>query len=90
MAISITATMKWSHYNFEHTSTDMWLRQFNDYEKEAKKLVELDLPIPAYDFVIKAPHAFNMIDARGVISVTERTGYIPRIRDCLPRRCEFP
>lgn len=73
--------VEWSHYNFEHASTDMWFRQFADYEKEAKKLVQLNLPIPAYDFVIKASHAFNMLDARGVISVTERTGYIARIRD---------
>ena len=73
--------VEWSHYNFEHASTDMWFRQFADYEKEAKKLVDVDLPIPAYDFVIKASHAFNMLDARGVISVTERTGYIGRIRD---------
>ena len=50
-------------------------------EKEAKKLLAKGLPIPAYDFIMKASHAFNMLDARGVISVTERTGYIHRIRD---------
>lgn len=73
--------VEWSHYNFEQASTEMWHRHFQDYEKEVKKLVAANLPIPAYDFVIKASHAFNMLDARGVISVTERTGYIARIRD---------
>lgn len=73
--------VEWSHYNFEHASTEMWHRHFQDYEKEAKRLAAANLPIPAYDFVIKASHAFNMLDARGVISVTERTGYIARIRD---------
>src|SRR3989344_124255 len=73
--------VEWSAYNFEYASTEMWKRHFEDYEKEAKQLVFLHLPIPAYDFVIKASHAFNMLDARGVISVTERTGYIARIRD---------
>lgn len=71
----------WSHYNFENASTEMWFRHFDDYEKEAQKLIALNLPIPAYDFVMKASHAFNLLGARGVISVTERAGYIGRIRD---------
>ncbi len=73
--------VEWSHYNFEEATTEMWHRHFQDYEKEAKKLLAKGLPIPAYDFIMKASHAFNMLDARGVISVTERTGYIQRIRD---------
>jgi glycyl-tRNA synthetase len=73
--------VEWSHYNFTKANTDMWLRHFEDYEAEAKKLIQENFPIPAYDFVIKASHAFNLLDARGVISVTERTGYIGRIRD---------
>ena len=72
---------EWSHYNFNKSNADMWFRHFEDYEKEAHRLVSENLPIPAYDFVMKASHAFNMLDARGVISVTERTGYIARIRD---------
>ncbi len=72
---------EWSHYNFEEATTAMWFRHFEDFEKEARQLVQKKLPIPAYDFVIKASHAFNMLDARGVISVTERTGYISRIRE---------
>lgn len=73
--------VEWSHYNFEKASTSMWLRHFEDYEQEAKSLIQEGFPIPAYDFVMKASHAFNLLDARGVISVTERTGYIARIRD---------
>lgn len=73
--------VEWSHYNFEKASTDMWKRHFEDYEKESQKLIAAQLPIPAYDFVMKASHAFNLLDARGTISVTERTGYIGRIRD---------
>lgn len=73
--------IEWSKYNFEKASTEMWLRHFDDFEKEAKNLIQENLPIPAYDFVMKASHAFNILDARGVISVTERTGYIGRIRD---------
>lgn len=73
--------VEWSHYNFEKATIDLWFRHFEDYEKEAQKLIAQDLPIPAYDFVMKASHAFNILDARGAISVTERTGYIARIRD---------
>ena len=73
--------VEWSTYNFEEASTEMWMRHFEDFEKEAKTLIARHLPLPAYDFVMKASHAFNMLNARGVISVTERTGYIARIRD---------
>lgn len=72
---------EFSHYNFEEANTEMWFRHFQDFEVEAQKLIEHKLPLPAYDFVVKASHAFNMLDARGVISVTERTGYITRIRN---------
>lgn len=72
---------EWSAYNFDHASKEMWLRHFQDYENEALRLIERDLPLPAYDFVIKSSHAFNILDARGAISVTERTGYIARIRN---------
>lgn len=72
---------EFSRYNFEEADTDLWFKSFEEYEKEAKKLAAKELPLPAYDFVIKASHAFNMLDARGVISVTERTGYITRVRN---------
>lgn len=71
---------EWSRYNFQESTPDLWLRHFDDFEKEAKQLIAKELPIPAYDFVMKASHAFNMLDARGVISITERTGYMARIR----------
>lgn len=73
--------VEWSAYNFTEASTKMWHQHFEDFEKEAKDLIGKHLPIPAYDFVIKASHAFNMLDARGVISTTERARYIGRIRD---------
>lgn len=72
--------VEWSRYNFEESNAAMWLKHFDDFEKEAKKLISVQLPLPAYDFVMKASHAFNMLDARGAISVSERTGYITRIR----------
>jgi len=71
---------EFSTYNFEQADTKMWFNHFEDYEKEAKRLMALGLPLPAYDMVIKASHSFNLLDARGVISVSERTGYIARIR----------
>lgn len=72
---------EFTHYNFSHSNSDMWFRHFEDYEREAKLLVGQKLPLPAYDFVMKASHAFNMLDARGAISVSERNGYIGRIRE---------
>lgn len=72
---------EFSHYNFEEANIEMWQRHFIDFEKEATHLIAKKLPLPAYDFVMKASHAFNMLDARGVISVTERTSYIARIRE---------
>lgn len=71
---------EWSHYNFEKATVEMWRKHFDDFEKEAKKLIGEGFPLPAYDFIMKASHAFNILEARGVISVTERTGYIGRIR----------
>ncbi len=71
---------EWSHYNFNKATVAMWHSHFDDFEKEAKQLIASSLPLPAYDFVMKASHAFNILEARGVISVTERTGYISKIR----------
>lgn len=78
--------VEWSHYHFTDASTDLWLRHFNEFEKEAEEVCKKDLPIPAYHFVMKASHAFNILEARGVLSTTERTGYISRIRE-LARQC---
>ena len=71
---------EFSVYNFEAASTDVLARHFEDYETEARALLERDLPLPAYDQVLKASHTFNLLDARGAISVTERAAYIGRVR----------
>ena len=70
-----------SAYNFEIADTDMLFRHFADAEKECGRLIERKLPLPAYEQCIKASHCFNLLDARGVISVTERQSYILRVRD---------
>ena len=70
-----------SAYNFEHSNPDFLLTSFNAYEKQASYLVEKKLPLPAYEQVLKAAHTFNLLDARGVVGVAERTGYITRIRE---------
>ena len=71
---------EFSVYNFEAASTEVLARHFEDYETEARALLERDLPLPAYDQVLKASHTFNLLDARGAISVTERAAYIGRVR----------
>ena len=58
----------------------MLLQEFNDYEAEAKRLIKLGLVHPAYDYVLKCSHTFNLLDARGAVSGTERAGYLHRIR----------
>jgi glycyl-tRNA synthetase alpha chain len=69
-----------SAYNFEHADVAVLLRRFDECEAEARNLVELGLPLPAYEQVCKASHVFNLLDARRAISVTERQRYILRIR----------
>jgi len=75
-----------SKYNFEIADTDMLLMMFNTYEAEAKKIIDASLILPAYEYCLKCSHTFNLLDARGAISVTERTGYITRIRN-IARAC---
>jgi len=69
-----------SKYNFEHSNVPWLLQQFNEYEAEAKRLIELNLPLPGFEMVMKASHSFNLLDARGAISTTERAAYIGRVR----------
>jgi glycyl-tRNA synthetase alpha chain len=69
-----------SRYNFELANTSLLLRQFDAYEAEAQKLIEHQLALPAYEMVMKCSHSFNLLDARGAISVTERAAYIGRVR----------
>jgi glycyl-tRNA synthetase alpha chain len=70
-----------SSYNFEHSDTDFLFTAFNAHEKQARHLMEQQLALPAYEQVLKAAHSFNLLDARGAISVTERAAYIARIRN---------
>ncbi len=70
-----------SAYNFEHSDADFLFTAFSAHEKQAKHLMEQQLALPAYEQVLKCAHSFNLLDARGAISVTERAAYIGRIRD---------
>ena len=70
-----------SRYNFEQSNPEMLFAHFADYESEAKRLMSAQLALPAYEMVPKAAHTFNLLDARGAISVTERATYIGRIRN---------
>jgi glycyl-tRNA synthetase alpha chain len=69
-----------SRYNFELADTDMLFRHFGEFEKEAKRLTGLQCVLPAYEMVLRCSHTFNLLDARGAISVTERAAYIDRVR----------
>ena len=75
------AEKEFSAYNFEFANTDTLLKNFESSEKECKSLLDKNLSLPAYDQCLKASHIFNLLDARGVIGVAERTGYISRIRE---------
>jgi glycyl-tRNA synthetase alpha chain len=70
-----------STYNFEHSNTEFLFSLFTNYESEAKRLLAVPLTLPAYEMILKAAHTFNLLDARGAISVTERAAYIGRIRN---------
>ena len=72
---------EFSAYNFEFANTELLLKNFEIAEKECKALLEKKLALPAYDQCLKASHIFNILDARGVISVAQRAEYIGRIRD---------
>ncbi|MGE4561528.1 MAG: glycine--tRNA ligase subunit alpha, partial [Rhodospirillales bacterium] len=74
------AEVEFSKYNFELADTDILTRHFADAEKEGNALLEAGLALPAYDQCLKASHLFNLLDARGTISVTERAAYISRVR----------
>jgi glycyl-tRNA synthetase alpha chain len=82
------AEREFSAYNFEHSDAEILLRHFSDAEKTCRSLVEAGLPLPAYDQCIKASHCFNLLDARGVISVTERAAYIGRVRALAKACCD--
>jgi glycyl-tRNA synthetase alpha chain len=79
---------EFSAYALEYANTDILFRHFNDFEQECKALLERNLPLPAYDYALKASHHLNMLDARGVIGVTERASYIGRVRALAKACCE--
>ena len=70
-----------SRYNFELSSPELLYRHFGDYEAEAKRLIEAQCTLPGYEMVMKCSHLFNLLEARGAISTTERNAYIGRVRD---------
>jgi glycyl-tRNA synthetase alpha chain len=72
---------EWSTYNFELAPVDVLTRRFGEHEDECRVLLERELPLPAYDQVLKASHTFNLLDARGALSATERAAYIGRVRN---------
>ena len=78
--------VEFSRYNFEGADVEMLLRLFEMYEGEAKRLIKEGLVLPAYDYCLKCSHTFNLLEARGAVSVTERMGFILRVRE-LARGC---
>jgi glycyl-tRNA synthetase alpha chain len=79
--------VEFSTYNFEVADTEMLFDLFSKYEAEAQRCIEAGLVLPAYDYVLKCSHTFNLLDARNAISVTERTGYISRVRNIAGKCC---
>jgi len=86
--VFLRAEREYSAHNFEHANVERLARHFEDAELECAALLEQKLALPAYDQCIKASHLFNLLDARGVISVTERAGYIGRVRALAKGCCE--
>jgi glycyl-tRNA synthetase alpha chain len=82
------AERQWSTYNFEQAPVDVLMGRFAEHESECRSLLDAGLPIPAYDQVLKASHVFNLLDARGAISVTERAQYIARVRNLARATCQ--
>ncbi len=78
--IYMQAEIESSTYNFEASSSELLFKLFDLYQQEAEQLMKRSLVLPSYDYVLKCSHAFNLLDARGVISVTERTRYIRQVR----------
>ena len=78
--------VEWSIHNFDEADVSLQIQLFDLYEKESLHLIEKGLVLPAYDYTLKCSHTFNILDARGAISVTERTSFIGRVRN-LARRC---
>lgn len=86
--IHLQGEIEHSTYNFELADTEMLFRLFSMYEAESKRVLDSGKVLPAYDYVLKCSHTFNLLDARNAISVTERTGYIGRVRTLASACCQ--
>ncbi|MDG1436535.1 MAG: glycine--tRNA ligase subunit alpha [Rickettsiaceae bacterium] len=86
--VDFEAEKQFSKFNLELADTEILLRHFDDAEKQSIALVEANLPMPAYEYCMKASHLFNLLCARGVVSVTERASYISRVRNLAKLSCE--
>ena len=86
--VFLESERQFSAYNFEHARTDFLFDQFREAQEQCKELLAAKLPLPAYDHAIKASHLFNLLNARGVISVAERQAYIGRVRELAKGCCE--
>ncbi|MBU3760126.1 MAG: glycine--tRNA ligase subunit alpha [Candidatus Omnitrophica bacterium] len=84
--VHLQTEREFSKFNFEASDPELYQRHFEDYERQAKRLIEEGLVLPAYDLCLKTSHAFNLLDARGAVSVNERARYIGRVR-ALARAC---
>jgi glycyl-tRNA synthetase alpha chain len=78
--LNMLAEREFSAFHFERANTALYFDLFARFETEARAMIDAALVLPAYDYVVKLSHIFNILDARGAISVTERTGYLARIR----------
>ena len=86
--VDFEAEKQFSKFNLEVADTEILLRHFIDAENQCQALIDEDLPMPAYEYCIKASHIFNLLCARGVVSVTERASYIARVRNLAKISCE--
>src|SRR3546814_4432741 len=86
--VFLESERQFSAYNFEHAKTDFLFDQFREAQEQCKELLTAKLPLPAYDHAIKASHLFNLLNARGVISVAERQADIARVRELAKGCCE--
>ncbi|MEM6339433.1 MAG: glycine--tRNA ligase subunit alpha, partial [Pseudomonadota bacterium] len=86
--VDFEAEKQFSKFNLEVADTEILFRHFVDAENQCKALIDEDLPMPAYEYCIKASHIFNLLCARGVVSVTERASYIARVRNLAKISCE--
>lgn len=82
------AEREFSAFHFESADVPLYFDIFERYQREAVRMIESGLVLPAYDYVVKCSHVFNILDARGAISVSERTSYVAKIRDLARRTAE--